>query len=185
MFEEIRRIQLADVRLPAPRRVSSRSPSAGGPSNPAPVIEPSTIPTDSGVAPTRIGGPIGAGPGDPGGLPEIESIGVPGGRPPAPPPPAAKEPVHLHSGIVAPQKVTDVAPVYPSMARIARAQGVVILEAIIDARGNVVSVQVLRSNPLLDQAAIDAVHQWRYTPALLNGQPVPVIVTITVRFQLQ
>ena len=64
-------------------------------------------------------------------------------------------------------------------------QGVVILEAVIDAKGAVASVRVLRSIPLLDQAAVDAVQQWRFTPALLNSEPVPVVMTVTVNFTLQ
>ena len=85
----------------------------------------------------------------------------------------------------APVKTTDVAPVYPIIAKSAHVQGVVILEAVLNAKGGVESVRVLRSLPLLDQAAIDAVQQWRFTPALLNGQPVPVVMTVTVNFMLQ
>ena len=85
----------------------------------------------------------------------------------------------------APVKTTDVAPVYPLIARQARLQGVVILEAVLDAQGRVESVRVLRSIPQLDRAAVDAVQQWRFTPALLNGQAVPVVMTVTVNFMLQ
>jgi protein TonB len=78
----------------------------------------------------------------------------------------------------------DVAPVYPVIAREAKVEGTVILEAVIDPTGRVDHVRVLRSRPLLDQAAVDAVRGWRYTPTLLNGVPVPVLLTITVRFTL-
>ena len=61
----------------------------------------------------------------------------------------------------------------------------VILETVIDANGGVESVRVLRSVSLLDQAAVDAVKQWRFTPAMLNGQAVPVVMTVTVNFTLQ
>ena len=71
----------------------------------------------------------------------------------------------------APQKIVDVAPVYPPVAQRARVEGVVILEAVIDAQGRVASVRVLRSIALLDQAAAEAVKQWRFTPALLNPSP--------------
>jgi protein TonB len=74
--------------------------------------------------------------------------------------------------------------VYPSIAQSARVQGVVILEATIGENGRVKDVKVLRSIPLLDQAAIDAVRQWEYTPTLLNNVPVPVIMTVTVQFTL-
>ena len=84
-----------------------------------------------------------------------------------------------------PRRVVNVDPVYPSLAQTAHKEGVVILEATIDARGRVMDVRVLRSLPLLDQAAVDAVKQWIYTPALLNGTPVPVVVTVTVNFELR
>jgi protein TonB len=74
--------------------------------------------------------------------------------------------------------------VYPPIAQSARVQGVVILEAVIGPTGKVQDVKVLRSIPLLDQAAIDAVRQWEYTPTTLNGVPVPVIMTVTVNFTL-
>jgi len=61
----------------------------------------------------------------------------------------------------------------------------VILEAVIDEGGSVRDVKVLRSVALLDQAAIDAVRQWRFTPTLLSGEPVPIVMTVTVSFTLQ
>src|SRR5205823_1212946 len=108
-----------------------------------------------------------------------EAIGtVTGDVPPPPPPPQI--PMRLHSGMQAPVKTVHVAPIYPPIAQSARVQGVVILEAVIDARGTVTSVSVLRSIPLLDPAAVDAVRQWKFTPARLNDQPVPVVMTVTV-----
>ena len=62
---------------------------------------------------------------------------------------------------------------------------VVIIEATIGPDGRVTDTKVLRSIPLLDQAAVDAVKQWTYTPTLLNGVPVPVIMTVTVNFTLK
>jgi len=69
--------------------------------------------------------------------------------------------------------------------RCAAASRVVVLEAVINTRGEVERLRVLRSVPLLDGAAIDAVERWRYTPTLLNGIPVPVLITVTVRFALR
>jgi protein TonB len=86
--------------------------------------------------------------------------------------------------IKAPTKVHNVAPSYPDLARQSRIQGLVILEAVISPSGSVEDVRVLRGIPLLDDAAADAVRQWRYTPTLLNGVPVPVIMTVTVNFRL-
>ena len=76
-------------------------------------------------------------------------------------------------------------PLYPAIAQSARVQGIVIIEAIIGADGRVTDVTVLRSIPLLDAAALTAVRQWEFTPTLLNGIPVPVIMTVTVNFTLQ
>ena len=76
-------------------------------------------------------------------------------------------------------------PQYPPIAQSARVQGIVIIEATIGPNGRVQEAKVLRSIPLLDQAALDAVRQWEFTPTLLNGVPVPVIMTVTVQFTLQ
>jgi len=81
--------------------------------------------------------------------------------------------------------VKNVPPVYPPIAQSARVAGMVIIEATIGADGKVKDAKVLRSIPLLDQAALDAVRQWVFTPTLLNGVPVPVIMTVTVNFTLQ
>ena len=112
--------------------------------------------------------------------------GIVGGLPTAPPPPPPPpEPVRVGGNIAPPTKVRDVPPTYPPVAQAARVQGVVILEAIIGPAGAVTEVKVLRSVPLLDDAAIAAVQQWQYTPTLLNGVPVPIIMTVTVNFTLQ
>ena len=102
-----------------------------------------------------------------------------------PPPPPPPEPVRVGGNISPPTKTKDVAPTYPPVAQSARVSGVVILEAVIGPDGRVADVTVLRSVPLLDDAAITAVRQWEYTPTLLNGVPVPVIMTVTVNFQLR
>jgi TonB family protein len=90
--------------------------------------------------------------------------------------------VRVGGNIRAPQKIHDVPPVYPEKARQAGIQGVVILEITIAADGSVSDARVLRSVPLLDAAAVEAARQWRYEPILLNGVPVPVIMTATVNF---
>ena len=77
-----------------------------------------------------------------------------------------------------------VQPRYPLDAVAAKIEGIVILEAWVGMDGRVIDASVLRSVPLLDQAAIDAVRQWEYTPTLLNGAPTPVIMTVTVAFTL-
>jgi protein TonB len=83
-----------------------------------------------------------------------------------------------------PTKLRDARPIYPDIARQARVQGSVVIECIIAPDGRVDEVQVVSGHPLLQEAALDAVRQWRYTPSLLNGVPVPVIMTVTVNFIL-
>ena len=83
-----------------------------------------------------------------------------------------------------PRKIKDVPPL-PPLAQQARVQGVVIIEARVDENGNVSDTRLLRSIPLLDQAAVDAVKQWQYTPTLLNGAAVPVVMTVTINFSLR
>jgi TonB family protein len=93
--------------------------------------------------------------------------------------------VRVGGNIAQPIKVKEVNPQYPPEAQQARVQGVVILEVIIGEHGKVVEARVLRSIPLLDQAAIDAVRQWEFSVTQLNGQAVPVIMTVTVSFNMQ
>jgi protein TonB len=94
-------------------------------------------------------------------------------------------PIRAAGDVRPPQLVRRVAPDYPELARQARQQGTVILEATTDIYGRVIVVRVLRSLPLLDQAAIDAVRQWVYEPLMLNGRPRPVTFTVTVTFVLK
>jgi protein TonB len=92
--------------------------------------------------------------------------------------------VRVGTGIREPKKLVHVAPTYPELARVSRIEGKVTMEAILDVTGKVESVRVLSSQPLLEDAAVRAVRQWRYSPTLLNGVPVPVLMTITVVFTL-
>ncbi len=87
--------------------------------------------------------------------------------------------------IMEPKKIKDVQPVYPAIAQSARVSGAVTIEATIGADGKVTDAKVVRSVPLLDQAALDAVRQWEYLPTMLNGLPVPVLITVTVNFTRQ
>jgi TonB family protein len=89
------------------------------------------------------------------------------------------------AGVTAPRDLVKAPPIYPEAARLRRISGVVLLEAVITKSGLVESLRVLRSvDPLLDQAAIDAVRHWEYTPARKDGRPVPVYLTVTVNFTL-
>jgi TonB family protein len=129
---------------------------AGAPSAPPPPPPP----------PDVVGGIVGAG----------LSFG--------PPPAEWPQPVRVGGDIKQPTELVDVRPVYPREAQDARVQGVVIIETLIGPDGRVQAGRILRSIPLLDQAALDAVRQWEFTPTLLNGVPVPIVMTVTVNFTL-
>ena len=117
----------------------------------------------------------------PGLVPGVEYSAQPASPPPAP----AEVPVRpCCGGIKPPVKVRDLAPAYPAVARAARVEGIVIVEATIGPNGKVQDARILRSIPLLDAAALDAVRQWEYTPTLLNGTPISVVMTVTVNFRL-
>ncbi len=94
-------------------------------------------------------------------------------------------PVLAIGNVKQPKLVRRIEPAYPELARMSRSEGIVILEATTDIYGRVVAVRVLRSLPLLDEAAIDAVRQWVYEPLLVNGRPRPVTFTVTVQFVLK
>ena len=94
-------------------------------------------------------------------------------------------PARVGGNVTAPMKIVDVPPVYPPDAQKARIQGMVIIEAAIDCNGTVTDARILRGQPMLSDAALKAVRQWRYDPALLEGKPVPVIMTVTVTFTLR
>lgn len=170
---------------PVPVRPAlAATPTAPVNPDPAPTSAPETIKPETASA-----RPVP----DPGGIPTVGGVDggtglVPGGAPvvlqmPEPPRPAG--PVRVADLPVSPRKVVDVRPLYPDMARIAHKEGTVIMEAVLDASGRVTQLRVIRSVPLLDQAALDAVGQWRYTPSFYGGHPVSVLMTITVRFTLQ
>ena len=173
--------------LPPPPAAASRRPptaKAEAPRDAAPVDAPTGIAVTPPVTPgpEEEGLPGGLPGGTPGGLPE-SVLGLES-RVPPPAPPAPPQPVRPGGNIRIPTKVHHVAPVYPSMAQSARVEGTVVIEATIGTDGRVKDARVLASKPLLDQAAVDAVMKWRFTPTLLNGVPVPVLMTVTVTFTL-
>jgi protein TonB len=171
----------APPRVPVPRPSPDAAPiqvpdavTPEVPREPAPITDVAAFAVD--------GGPDAAGIFVTGDTPGGALIPPPPQPPPiATPPPA---PVRVGGAIRAPQKIRDVAPRYPVIAQQSKVQGLVILEAVISEEGAVESLRVLRSQPLLDAAAVEAVRQWRFTPTMLNGQPVPVVMTVTVNFTL-
>jgi len=126
-----------------------------------------------------IPGATGEGPYIPGGLGDRPAI--------APPPePAPRSgPVRRSEGVMEAMLVRRVQPVYPPVARTMHLSGIVILRATIGTDGAVHKLSVLSGNPILAQAAVVAVRDWRYRPTLLSGQPVEVETEITVKFILE
>ena len=96
-----------------------------------------------------------------------------------------QKPVRVGGDILPPKKVRDVAPRYPAVAQQARIEGMVIIEAVIGVDGHVQSARSLRLTPFLEEAALEAVRQWVFTPTRLNGIAVPVVMTVTVDFRLR
>lgn len=137
---------------------------------------------------------VGVAGGVPGGVPGGQLGGVLGGiigetgRNPlggAPPPPVEKRaPIRVGGRVKTPNQIYAPQPVYPALARQAKIQGDVKLDAIIDEQGRVVELKVLSGHPLLLDAAIKAVSEWRYQPTLLNDQPVSIQLIVTVQFRL-
>ena len=147
----------------------------------APIVVPERVAPDAGIDLGVEGGVPG---GVEGGVPGGVVGGVVGGLPseaPAPPPPAV---VRVGGNLRAPKLVHNVKPVYPELGVQARLSAVVILEAHVGTDGRVQSVRILRGAPVFDDAAIEAVKQWRYQPLLLNGVPTEFILTVTVAFNL-
>jgi periplasmic protein TonB len=130
--------------------------------------------------------------GVPGGVPGGVIGGVVGGviggtGTTAPPPPAARpvqKVVRVGGNVKAPRQTYSVNPAYPSVAREAHIGGMVVVDAVIDEHGNVVQARVLSGHPLLIDAALKAVLQWKYEPTTLNGQPVSVELQVQVHFNL-
>ena len=171
--------------IPRPPAPSAARASTDSPA-PIPMVAPPSILPETDVPPPSYPGPTtpdSSAIGTPGGLPTglVTSTALP--RPPDPPRPPA--PVRVADLPVAPRKIVDARPIYPDIARLARKEGTVVMEAVIDPSGHVTQLRLIRSIPLLDQAALDAVRQWQYTPSTYGGRPVSVLMTVTIRFTLQ
>jgi protein TonB len=166
---------------PVPEARAVRRAAAAPPPPPPPPPEPARRGGRGGV----VGGvPDGVRGGVPGGVSGGVVGGVPGGATTRSEQQVGDEPLRVGGNIKAPEKIRHVNAVYPEIARAARVQGVVIVEVRIETDGTVSDVKVLRSIPLLDEAAIEAVRQWLFVPTLLNGSPVPIMMTTTINFRL-
>ena len=169
------------ISAPAPRRI-----------DPAAIVEAPSTPVEppKGISPERLlvpdTPPDVAAPDVAGSIP---GTGVPGGTGTAPmdapPPPRPATPVPVSQLLQPPVKIHDVSPIYPELAIRGRVEGQVVIEAVIGTTGDVQETRVLKAKPLLTEAALAAVRQWKYTPTLLSGRPVPVVMTVTVTFRLQ
>ena len=117
-------------------------------------------------------------------IPDVDDLVI--AVPEAPPAPEPSGPIFVTGDVQKPEKISDVQPQYTEIARKARIQGVVILQTIIDKEGNITDIKALKGLPMgLTESAIDAVGQWKFKPATLNGKPVAVYFNLTVNFQLQ
>lgn len=164
------------------------------------LIAPTAVPTSilmikEAPLPPDVEGTGGVPGGVPGGVAGGSMGGVIGGviggmttavpaAPIAPREIKPKAPVRVGGRVKEPRLIYRVDPVYPALARQTRQQGVVVLDAILDERGDVVEMKVVSGSPLLIQAAVDAVKRWKYEPTYLNDQPVPVQLNVTVTFRL-
>lgn len=162
---------------PPPRPVATTGQQSLAPVESPPTIEVPPVetpaPSSQGVSGGVPGGIAGGVPGGVvGGIPE-----APGGT--------GQTPVRVGGQIKAPDLVHRVDPRYPTIAQSAHVSGVVVLEATVDPSGRVQSVHMVRGIPLLNEAALEAVKQWRYSPLMLNGRATPFILTVTVTFALQ
>ena len=131
-----------------------------------------------------IGGVVG---GVPGGVPGGQMGGVIGGiisSTPVAVPKVATQRVRVSQGVSQGLLVHQVKPAYPPLARQARIQGAVVLQAVIAKDGSIQGLKVVSGHPMLTPSAIDAVKQWRYKPYFLNGEPVEVETVVTVNFTL-
>ncbi len=157
----------------------------------APTVIPKTIAQikdEKEPPPQASVGVVGGVPGGmPGGTPGgvLGSI-LTGAAPPPPPPPKAETPKRIRVGgqVEAAKAIFAPKPEYPPLAKMARIQGTVRLEAVISRDGTIQDLKVMSGHPLLVKAALEAVQRWRYQPTLLNGEPVEVVTEIDVNFTL-
>jgi protein TonB len=179
---------------PPPPRSRAAQPTSSVDNATAPV-QPVAIPDVIPAAPDALeipsvggvpdGVPNGAPDGVPNGVPGAARFGVPDGIDGAGGPPSATI-LHVRGDVVKPVVLARVEPVYTEIARRARIQGVVIVETIIDTHGRVTDARIFKSLPMgLSESAVDAVRQWRFEPATLDGRAVSVYFTLTVKFELQ
>jgi len=178
------------VPVPPPPPVMSSRPTRVTNARPvdvsvAPTSAPPAIAPEASTSPVTAD--VGLPPGIGVGSTDLGAIDTIGQQIVVRPPEALRQtgPVRVADLPVPPRKIVDVRPVYSEMARQTRTEGTVVLEAVLDPTGSVTQLRVVRSVPLLDQAALDAVRRWKYSPSMIGGRPVSVLMTITITFHLQ
>lgn len=149
------------------------------------MIKEATLPPDPGAVGVIGGVPGGIPGGQAGGVLGGIIGGTGGGPMVAPPPPPVKRIVRIGGDLKPPRQIYAPQPEYPVIAKQARIQGTVVIDAVIDERGNVVQARALSGPPLLIPSALQAVVQWRYQPTYLNGQTISVAMHVEVHFILQ
>lgn len=148
-------------RISAPKIKRAAPPNSSAP--------PPVLPADSGPLPSILGENVASGPGGSDPL-----------APAAPAPPPAVKGGQLRQ----PKLLSSAAAAYPPLARAQRVQGDVVVDALIDASGKVAATKVITGNPLLTKAATDSLLLWKYEPARLDGEPIPIHINVTISFHL-
>jgi periplasmic protein TonB len=139
----------------------------------------------SPTGPVGVPGAGGGGGGGGGGAPKVEVSDDPPPPPPPPPTPPPKPKTVVSGGVLNGKAISKPQPAYPPIAKAARASGTVTVQILVDEGGRVVSASAVNGHPLLQQAAVAAARQARFSPTLLSGQPVKVSGVITYNFVLQ
>lgn len=164
---------------PAPKVAPDVTPQADGPQKSAfddvhlakPVINRSSSASRDGDAPA-LDAPVAASPSD-----NFAAVTTHGAQPSAPLP--------IGGDVQSAQLLKSVPPIYPALAKTQRVSGNVVLDALIDFSGNVAELKIISGPALLHSAAVEAVKKWKYKPAMLNGQPTSMHLTVTVQFRNQ
>jgi len=158
----------------------------------APTVVPKEVAMikEAALEPDVLGGIAG---GVPGGVPGGQMGGVIGGilggipgnaKPIVPVGAHAKQPIRVGGRVRRPQLIKQMAPKYPVLARDAHMSGEVVIDAILDERGNVTEMKVLSGPPLFYSAAMEALREWKYEPTYLNDEPISVQLIVTITFRL-
>ena len=158
--QEVKKPVLGEVRLAAPKILQKRAAQAA--------TEPDAGISLSEDQPEGNTGSLGAG------------IGIASNQPAAP-----AVPVAVGGDVKQAKLISSVAPEYPALAKAQHVSGGVTIDALIDATGHVTKMKVVSGPTLLHQAAMDSLKQWKYQPAMLDGKPVPMHLSVTIQFRLQ